>query len=139
MDERLSAEGLSPFGVRATCGTLRDPAPDASSVVLPHAWTDEGVLVGPATNGAQLLHLAVAVCVLNDTYREAQRLGVAVDGVEVTADGGFDDLWASTGISYTLTIDAAAPADRLHELIEAVDEAAEIPKALRAGAKVVHG
>ena len=59
---------LSPFGVRATAGTLRA----SEGVVLHHAWTEEGVMAGPVANGAQLLHLSVALCVLNDTYREAE-------------------------------------------------------------------
>ena len=48
-------------------------------------------MAAPAANGAQLLHLSVALCVLNDTYREASRLGIEIDGVAVEADGGFDD------------------------------------------------
>ncbi len=81
---------LSPFGVRASAGTLR-AAEDADSVVLRHVWTEEGVVAGPAANGAQVLHLSVALCVLNDTYREAERLGVEVRGVAVEVDGGFDE------------------------------------------------
>ncbi|MBM7516127.1 OsmC family protein [Nocardioides nitrophenolicus] len=122
----------SPFGVRVSSGTLRA----GEGVVLPHTWTEEGVLAGPATNGAQVLHLAVALCVLNDTYREAQRLDVPVHGVAVTADGGFDDVWTSTGIDYDVVLDTTAPADTVRLLLEVVDEVAEIPRALRAGADV---
>lgn len=123
---------LSPFGVRVASGSLRE----GDGVVLPHAWTEAGVLAAPVTNGAQALHLAVALCVLNDTYREAQRLAVQVDGVVVTADGAFDDVWASTGITYDITVDTAAPAETLDLLLEVVDEVAEIPRVLRAGADV---
>jgi hypothetical protein len=131
----LSLEGLSPFGVRATSGSLRD----REGITLPHPWTEEGVAVWPASNGAQVLHLSVALCVLNDTYREAQRRGIRLDGVAVTADGGFDDFWASTGITYTISIDAAGAPEVLHDMLEAVDQSAEIPKVLRAGAKVTRG
>jgi len=123
---------LSPFGVRATAGSLRD----GEGVVLPHTWTEAGVVAGPATNGAQVLHLSVALCVLNDTYREASRLGIPVDGVAVEADGGFDDAWRSTGVEYAVTVDSRAPADDLARLLAIVDEVAEIPRALRAGAPV---
>lgn len=123
---------LSPFGVRATAGSLRVE----EGVVLEHAWTSEGVAAGPATNGAQLLHLAVALCVLNDTYREAQRLGIDVRGVAVEADGGFDDEWSSTGIEYALTVDSPDPPDAVARLRAAVEEIAEIPRAIRAGATV---
>ena len=122
----------SPFGVRVSSGTLRA----GEGVVLPHAWTEEGVLAGPATNGAQVLHLAVALCVLNDTFREGARLGIPVDGVAVEADGSFDGAWGSTGVEYAVTVDSPASADDLARLVAVVDEVAEIPRALRAGAPV---
>lgn len=123
---------LSPFGVRATAGSLRA----TDGVVLPHAWTEEGVAAAPATNGAQVLHLSVALCILNDTYREAERLGIRVDGVAVEADGGFDDEWSSTGIEYAVTLDSPAILDDVARLTAAVDEVAEIPRAIRTGAPV---
>ena len=123
---------LSPLGVRATAGTLRA----SEGVVLPHTWTDEGVVAAPAANGAQLLHLSVALCVLNDTYREAERLGIALDGVAVEADGGFDDDWRSTGIEYAVTLDSRAPVEDLTRLTVLVEQVAEIPRAIRAGAPV---
>ena len=123
---------LSPLGVRATAGTLRA----LEGVVLHHTWTDEGVVAAPAANGGQLLHLSVALCVLNDTYREAERLGIEVDGVEVEADGGFDDEWRSTGIGYSVTLDSRASAEDLARLGVVVDKVAEIPRAVRAGAPV---
>jgi hypothetical protein len=123
---------LSPMGVRATAGTLRA----TEGVVLRHTWTDEGVVAAPAANGAQLLHLSLALCVLNDTYREAERLGIQVDGVAVEADGGFDDEWHSTGVEYAVTLDSGAPAEDLVRLGVIVDEVAEIPRAVRAGVPV---
>ncbi len=124
--------GLSPLGVRVTAGSLRA----AEGVVLRHTWTDDGVVAGPIVNGGQALHLSVALCVLNDTYREAGRLGVAVDGVAVEADGGFDDEWRSTGIDYRVTIDSPASPDALARVRAVVDEVAEIPRAIRHGAPV---
>lgn len=123
---------LSPFGVRATAGTLRA----SEGVVLHHTWTDEGVVAAPVTNGAQVLHLSVALCVLNDTYREAERIGIKVDGVAVEADGGFDREWRSSGIEYSVTLDSRASTEALRRLHAAVDEVAEIPRAVRAGAPV---
>jgi len=124
---------LSPLGVRASAGTLRI----SDGVLLRHSWTDEGVIADPATNGAQLLHLSVALCILNDTYREAQRLGIAVDGVAVDVDGGFDDEWRSTGIEYVVTLDSRASAEDLMRLNAVVDDVAEVPRAIRAGGPVV--
>ena len=123
---------LSPFGVSATAGTLRA----TGGLVLHHQWTEGGVVVSPVANGAQVLHLSVALCVLNDTYREAERLGVTVEGVAVEADGGFTEEWCSTGIEYSVTLDSRAPAELLERLGAAVDEVAEIPRAVRVGAPV---
>jgi hypothetical protein len=123
---------LSPMGVVATSGTLRA----AEGVVLQHVWTDEGVVAAPVTNGAQVLHLSVALCVLNDTYREADRLGIQVDGVSVEADGSFDEEWRSTGMEYSVTIDSRSSAEDVNRLRAVVDEVAEIPRAIRAGAPV---
>ena len=41
-------------------------------------------------SGAHLLHLAAAGCVLNDIYREAATLDIQIDGLRVSAAGGFD-------------------------------------------------
>ena len=123
---------LSPFGVVASAGTLRTGV----GVNIAHAWTPDGIDAAPASNGAQVLHLAVAVCILNDTFREAKELGIPVDGVAVTADGGYDSDWRSTGIRYSLTIDSPASSGDLGRLIALVDDVAEIPRALRAGTEV---
>jgi len=93
-------------------------------------------VAGPAGNGAQVLHLAAALCVVNDAYREAERLGIRLDGVAVEADGAFDDDWHSTGIEYAVTLDSPAPAGDLDRLLARVDEVAEVPRAVRAGAPV---
>ena len=83
------------------------------------------------------MHLAVAGYVLNDVFREAERLGVIVYGVRVTASGGFNtETWESTGIGYVVDVDSPASAGELDALLEAVDSVAEIPKSIRAGAPV---
>jgi hypothetical protein len=123
---------LSAFGVRETAGTLRA----TEGVVFRHTWTEEGVVAGPAANGGQVLHLSVALCVLNDGDREAERLGIEVSGVAVEVDGGFDAGWHSTGIEYSVALDASASAEDLERLTAAVDEVDEIPRAIRAGAPV---
>ena len=83
------------------------------------------------------MHLAVAGCVLNDVFREAERLGVVVHGVRVTASGGFNtETWESTGIAYVVDVDGPASVSQLAALLDAVDRVAEIPKSVRAGASV---
>jgi hypothetical protein len=53
-------------------------------------------------------------------------------GVRVTAACGFDPAtWQSTGIGYAVEISSDASADQLARLLEAVDQAAEIPRAIR--------
>jgi organic hydroperoxide reductase OsmC/OhrA len=44
---------------------------------------------GSSVNGGELLMLALATCYCNDIYREAARLGVHVDSVEVEAQSDF--------------------------------------------------
>ena len=87
--------------------------------------------------GGHLLHLAAAGCVLNDVYREAAALGIELMGVRVSAAGDFDTgSWASTGISYRVEVSSAAAPGEIARLLAVVDEVAEIPRAIRAGATV---
>jgi uncharacterized OsmC-like protein len=106
-------------------------------VAVPHAWTGAGVTVEATFSGAHLLHLAVAGCVLNDVYREADKLGLRIDGVRVTAQGGFEEgTWRSTGIEYLVAVDSTLGADEVERLLAVVDDVAEIPRTLAAGTAV---
>jgi uncharacterized OsmC-like protein len=123
------------FGVAVGAGSLRSAS--AGAVGFPHKWTADGVTVETEFTGAHLLHLATAGCVLNDLYREAVELGVHLDGVRVTASGDFDpQTWASTGITYSVEVDSEASEHDLAALVIRVDQVAEIPRAIRAGAPV---
>lgn len=123
------------FPVTLTSGSLRGH--DSEGWVVPHDWTNEGVVVRAAPNGAGVLHVAVALCVLNDTYREGDALGVPVAGVRVGARGVFDtESWVSTGITYAVEIDSTADEEAVATLLERVDDVAEIPRVLRAGTTV---
>ena len=107
-----------------------------AAVRFPHRWTP-GVTVEPNFTGGHLLHLAAAGCVLNDVYREAAVLGIELNGVRVTAAGGFNTAtWQSTGIDYAVEVSSDAPADQLAHLLQVVDQVAEIPLAIRAGTTV---
>lgn len=123
------------FEVRVGAGTMMSA--DGAAVRFPHRWTPGGVTVEADFTGAHLLHLAAAGCILNDVYREAAALDVGLNGVRVTAAGGFDtSTWQSTGIDYSVEVSSDAPADQLAQLLELVDQVAEIPQAIRAGAAV---
>jgi uncharacterized OsmC-like protein len=123
------------YVVVVTSGDMR---PDSDEgIAFEHRWSPGGVIVQAEFTGAHLLHLAVAGCVLNDVHREAQRLGIGVDGVRVTAWGDFDtETWRTTGIDYTVDVSSAAPRGDMDELLRIVDEVAEIPKALQQDARV---
>lgn len=121
------------FAVRLTAGSLRHEEP---AFVLPHAWTDAGVAVEAGGTGAHLFHTAVALCVLNDLFREARTDGLTVDGAAVVARGEFDDDWGSTGVTYRVELDSTEDQALLAELLARVDQVAEIPRAVRAGATV---
>lgn len=127
--------GVDQFDVVVGAGTLR--VGDGEGIAFPHRWTPDGVTAQTAFTGAHLLHLAVAGCVLNDVFREAEKLVMEVRGVRVTASGGFEaGTWVSTGIHYSVEIDSPAAVDAVRELIATVDVVAEIPKAIRVGAQV---
>ena len=123
------------FEVAVGAGTMMSAA--ASAVRFPHRWTPGGVTVEAGFTGGHLLHLAAAGCVLNDLYREAAALGIELTGARVTTAGGFDPAtWQSTGIDYSVEVSSDAPADQLDHLVQVVDQVAEIPRAIRAGAAV---
>jgi hypothetical protein len=120
----------SGFAVRAGAGSLRDSV--RADVVFPHAWTSEGVAVEMEFTGAHVLHLATAACVLNDLYREADRAEVVLGGVVVSAQGDFDrESWQSTGSKYRVEVASEAGGSAVRELIQLVDDLAEVPRALR--------
>ncbi|MFB9237676.1 OsmC family protein [Plantactinospora siamensis] len=132
------AGSVDQFAVVVGAGSYRSNRAEAAQ--FPHRWTTEGVTVEADFTGAHLLHLATAGCVLNDIYREAGSLGIPIHGVRVAASGGFDpDTWASTGITYRVDLDSPAAAEDLRRLLDRVDEVAEIPRAVRAGAPVRRG
>ena len=126
---------MDQFEVTVGAGTLRSTA--AEAVHFPHRWTPEGVSVEAPFTGAHLLHLSAAGCVLNDIYREALALDLHLDGVRVWAGGRFDmETWASHGITYHVDVDSPASPEDLARLLDRVDQVAEIPRAIRAGATV---
>ena len=123
------------FEVSVGAGAMRSAS--GSAVSFPHQWTPEGVAVEADFTGGHLLHLATAGCVLNDVYREAAALGIELKGVRVSAAGGFDTgSWTLTGIRYRVEVSSAAAPGEIDRLLAIVDEVAEIPRAIRAGATV---
>lgn len=108
------------------------------TVAFPHKYTEAGVTVRAMFTGAYLLHLTAAGCVLNDVYRESEALGVQIDGVRVTASGAFErgEGLRSTGITYVVEVDSPSSDEDVELLLKHVDEVAEMPSVIRAGAPV---
>jgi len=92
---------------------------------------------GLGFSGGQLLYLAVAGCVSNDLFREADKLGIRLHHVEVKVDGDFGgDPAVSADITYHVSLGGDASDERLRALVAMVDDIAEIPNSLRNGTPV---
>jgi putative redox protein len=92
---------------------------------------------GLGFNGGQLLYLAVARCISNDLFRDARAAGIDLSRVRVKVSGGFvGEPAVSEEIRYEVEVAGNAPEEALRELIESVDEIAEIPNSLRQGTRV---
>ncbi len=122
------------FEVRVAAGSLTSRV--APSYVVPHSWTPGGIAVEGGGTGAHLLLTAVASCVLNEVCREAEALGVVVDGVLVRATGDFDSGWSSSDMGYEIDLDTDAEASTVTGLIERVEAVAEIPRAISGQVRV---
>src|SRR5919202_3467865 len=97
----------------------------------------EGGGGGLGFNGGQLLYLAVAGCISNDLFRDARTAGIELRRVRVKVSGDFvGEPAVSDEISYEVEVAGNGPEDELRNLIESVDEIAEIPSSLRRGTRV---
>ncbi|WP_082493626.1 OsmC family protein [Massilia sp. Leaf139] len=92
---------------------------------------------GSAINGGEFLILALATCYCNDLYREAERLAVLIEGVEVEASAEFPGIGlAATNITYRATVSSSAPSSAIAQLLRETDAVAEIHNTVRAGVPV---
>jgi len=92
---------------------------------------------GSAVNGGELLMLALATCYCNDLYREAARLNIRIDGVEVEASAEFPGVGlAATNISYRARVSSSADASTIADLLRQTDAVAEVHNTIRSGAAV---
>jgi putative redox protein len=95
-----------------------------------------------ALSGANILHLAVAVCVFNDLRQEASRRALRLERLAVSATGDFaiqPEPFHSTGITYAVDIAGGGSAADVQALVSHVERIAEIPHALRQGLSVQLG
>jgi organic hydroperoxide reductase OsmC/OhrA len=92
---------------------------------------------GSAINGGEFLMLALATCYCNDLYREAARLGISLDAVDVEARADFPGIGlAACNVSYRAWVRSAAPAADIERLLAHTDAVAEVHNTLRAGVPV---
>lgn len=93
---------------------------------------------GSAVNGGELLMLALATCYCNDLYREAARLGITLDAVEVEATARFPGIGlAATDIRYRAKVSSPADPATIAELLRQTDAVAEVHNTVRSGVPVV--
>lgn len=95
---------------------------------------------GSAVNGGEFLMLALATCYCNDLYREARRLGIQLDGVQVEASADFPGVGlAATNIRYRASVQSPASAQDVARLLAETDAVAEVHNTIRAGCTVTLG
>ena len=92
---------------------------------------------GSSASGGELLLLALATCYGNDLYREAAARGIAVDGVEVTAEADFPAAGSpASAVRYSVRVDSSAPEETVRELLLHTDAVAEIQATVRSAIPV---
>jgi organic hydroperoxide reductase OsmC/OhrA len=92
---------------------------------------------GSGINGGELLMLALATCYCNDLYREAARLRVVVESVEVEAHADFEGIGlAARNIRYRARVVSTGSDAEVARLLRETDAVAEIHNTLRAGVAV---
>ena len=92
---------------------------------------------GSAVNGGELLMLALATCYCNDLYREAERLAIPIESVEVEASAIFPAVGEpATGIRYRAKVSSPAPEAAIADLLHHTDAVSEVHNTIRAGATV---
>lgn len=102
---------------------------------LPVAPKESGF--GSSVNGGEFLMLALATCYCNDLYREAERLGIPIQGAEVEASGEFPGVGlAASNISYRAKVRSSAPVGDVQRLLRETDAVAEVHNTIRSGVPV---
>ena len=113
-------------------------------VVVTTGSTNQSLAVAPklagqgsSVSGGEFLMLALATCYCNDLYREAARLGMSIESVEVEASAEFPGIGlAATNIKYRTAVSSAASASEIAELLRVTDAVAEVQNTVRSGVPV---
>jgi uncharacterized OsmC-like protein len=92
---------------------------------------------GSSVNGGELLMLSLATCFCNDIYREADRRKIPVSSVEVEVTGDFDaEGEPGSNFKYQANVTGDASQKEISDLVNYVDQIAEIHNTLRKGISV---
>ena len=92
---------------------------------------------GSSVNGGEFLMLALATCYCNDLYREAERLGIPIEGAQVEATAEFPGVGlAATSIRYSAVVTSSASAEAIAQLLRETDAVAEVHNTVRLGVPV---
>jgi uncharacterized OsmC-like protein len=105
----------------------------AQSLIVPGKTSGQG----SAVSGGEFLMLALATCYCNDLYREAKRLRIPINGVEVRASARFAGIGlAATDICYSADVNSPAPPEAIYNLLRETDAVAEVHNTLRKGVPI---
>ena len=92
---------------------------------------------GSGINGGEFLMLALATCYCNDLYREATRLGIHIEAVEVSASADFEGIGlAARNVRYRARVVSRASDADVTRLLRETDAVAEIHNTVRSGVPV---
>ncbi len=81
--------------------------------------------------------LALATCYCNDLYREAKRLNIAIESVEVEAAAEFNGVGlAAENITYRAKIQSPDSSEKIELLLRETDAVAEVQNTVRAACNV---
>jgi uncharacterized OsmC-like protein len=81
--------------------------------------------------------LALATCFCNDIYREATRLNIQINSLEVEATADFEGVGlAASNVCYSARINSPASDTEVGQLLKETDAVAEVHNTLRSGRKV---
>ena len=119
-------------------------APSCHEVVVSTGSSSQSLTVPPKptgqgsnVNGGEFLMLALATCYCNDLYREAARLGIPIESVEVEASAEFSGIGlAATNIAYRARVSSPSTPAQVAELLRVTDAVAEIHNTVRAGVPI---
>jgi putative redox protein len=105
------------------------------SLVIDRSEADGGQ--GMGFNGGQLLLLALGACFANDVYREAAKRELEVLGVRVVVECDWEgDPPSARNVRFSTRVEAEADEDEIMDLIQHVNEIAEVHNTLRDGIDV---